>query len=498
MLLGTFELLLGICGLLLIIYSYWSLKFNFWKSRNVPGPKPIFFFGTTKDVILRKVSLGHYVSRLYKKYSNEPMFGIYLRNRPILIINDPELIKNVLIKDFKHFMERGLTSNDKIEPLSAHLFLLEAKRWRPMRTKLTPVFTSGKLKEMFHLIAEVAERFDKYLNKFDGKTVDMRDISAKFTTDTIGVCAFGLEAHALDDEDSIFRKMGKRVFTTSWRSYVQFTLMGSMPILYNLVGRLFIDHVLEKFFINLTKETIEYRKENNIKRHDFIDLLTNMKDKNDKIDDIELTDSLLAAQLFVFFVAGFETSSSTMSNCLFELAMNPEIQKKIKLEITEELKKSDGKFTYEMIQNMKYLDKVFKETLRKYPPVMFLSRKTIDPYTIPDTNITLPIGTAVWTPVYGIHHDPKYYPEPEVFDPERFTDEEVEKRPAMSYLPFGDGPRNCIGLRFGQLQTKVGLVKILQNHTVNVCEETDKTYNADLRNNILAPKNGIKLQINKQ
>lgn len=282
----TVELIIGIVALLIGLYYYLIRNFNFWKSRNVVGPKPIPFFGTIKDLMFSKYSIAVYLKKVYEEFPNAPMIGIYTRSEPVLILNDMDQIKNVLIKDFKSFVDRGMRMNEKHLPLNAHLFNLEAKRWRPLRTKLTPVFTSGKLREMFHLLIECANQLDDYLNRVEGMSVDVRDITAKFATDVIGVCAFGLQANALADEESIFRKMGKRIFKTDWKSILKFQIHALSPRLFDLIGHFLVDHGLNQFFLDLTRDTVEYRKKNNINRHDFIDLLMAIKDQPNKIGDI--------------------------------------------------------------------------------------------------------------------------------------------------------------------------------------------------------------------
>lgn len=286
---GTIETLICVITLVIALYYYLTANYNFWKSRNVIGPKPLPFFGTFKDVIFSKYSIGSYLKNIYDEFPNEPMIGIYTRNDPILVLNDMDLIKTILIKDFKSFIDRGTLVHEKHEPLTAHLFNLEAKRWRPLRTKLTPVFTSGKLREMFYLLIECAKQLDIYLDQVDGKCVDIREISAKFMTDTIGVCAFGLQANALMDEESTFRKMGKRIFSTSWKNIMKFRMRRFVPRLFDCIGGFFVDNELTNFFLDITRDTVEYRKKNNINRHDFIDLLMALQDEPSKVDDIGKT-----------------------------------------------------------------------------------------------------------------------------------------------------------------------------------------------------------------
>ncbi|XP_012533822.1 cytochrome P450 6A1 isoform X2 [Monomorium pharaonis] len=389
-----------------------------------------------------------------------------------------------------------------MEPLSQHLFNLESKRWRPLRMKLSPVFTSGKLKEMFSLISECADHLVQYMEKIaslDEPVVECRELTAKYTTDVIGSCAFGLEMNALSNEDSEFRKMGRKVFSPSWPNVLRTRIRTMFPKLYDMLGYILPQMEITKFFTSIVTETMNYRDTNNVTRNDFIDKLRELKNHPDKLGDVDLTDTLIAAQAFVFFLAGFETSSTTISNTLYELALNQKIQDKLRKEIDETYAKYGKDLTYDNIKQMDYLDKVFKETLRKYPPVTVLMRQSVSNYTFDNsTKVSIPKGQKIWIPAFAIHRDPNFYPQPDVFDPERFNEEAVQSRHPMTYLPFGDGPRNCIGARFAVHQTKLGLVKILRNYKIDVCAKTPIPYVSDPKTFLLlVPKGGIHLKIIK-
>lgn len=111
---GPFEILCGIAIIILTLYYFFTSTFNFWKSRGIPGPQPIPGFGTTKDIILGKMSLYDYTTKLYNEYKNEPLIGIYASRTPILIVKDPDLIKDILIKDFNVFADRGYSIHEKV------------------------------------------------------------------------------------------------------------------------------------------------------------------------------------------------------------------------------------------------------------------------------------------------------------------------------------------------------------------------------------------------
>lgn len=112
-------------------------------------------------------------------------------------------------------------------------------------------------------------------------------------------------------------------------------------------------------------------------------------------------------------------------------------------------------------------------------------------------DFTFELDTRVWIPVYALHHDPEYFPNPDVFDPERFTPEEVQKRNPATYLPFGDGPRNCIGLRFGMMQARVGLVTLLSNYEFSICDKTSIPLEISKKNFILTAEGGVFLNFRK-
>lgn len=137
------------------------------------------------------------------------------------------------------------------------------------------------------------------------------------------------------------------------------------------------------------------------------------------------------------------------------------------------------------------------ETLRLYGPVFQLLRTASRDYKIENSNLTIKEGTLTVIPIYAIHTDPEIYPEPEKFDPERFSEENKRDRHPMAYLPFGDGPRNCIGLRFGLMQTKIGLIQLLTNFKFSPSDKTTIPMTFDAQALILSPPNGMWLKMEK-
>ena len=146
-------------------YRYLIKNYDFWEKLHVVGPKPTLFFGNYKDVVLNKIHIADKGKEIYDSYPNEPAIGVYEGRKPVLMLKDPEMLKDVLIKSFPTFADRGYNVHEFVDPLTQNLFFLNFNKWKPLRQKLTPVFTSGKLKEMFYLVNGCGEHFEHYLDK---------------------------------------------------------------------------------------------------------------------------------------------------------------------------------------------------------------------------------------------------------------------------------------------------------------------------------------------
>ncbi|KAL2728642.1 putative cytochrome P450 6a17 [Vespula squamosa] len=496
---GILEILCGLAMIIVLLYYYLTSTFHYWKVRGVKGPPPIPLFGNLKDVVFHKMTMTEYLSNVYNSYKDERYIGLFYRSKPILLMKDPQLIKDVLIKDFSNFPQRDTNVTEKVDPLSQNLFFLEALRWRLLRNKMTAAFSFSKMKEMFPLIITCSNHLEQYINKLpDNAIIDICELTNKFTIDTVGNCIFGIETNSIKEEENEFTKMSKEIFTIDLTSVIKIRLQSHFPKIYNQLCFLFGNSHPSAFFLNIVKQTMEYRKKNNIVRHDFINILMELKRNPEKLgEDIELTDSLCAAQAFVFFGAGSETSSLTMTYTLYELAQNHNIQDKLRKEVNEEYEKNNGILMFESVRALKYLQAVVKETLRKHPPITNSSRECMTPsYTFRDTNLTIHKNQKMMIPILALHHDPNIYPNPDVYDPERFMNENNEINDG-TYLPFGRGPRNCIGERFAEFQVIIGLAAFLRNCKVDVCEKTEIPYKISGSDFMLIPMNGIYLNISK-
>lgn len=306
-----FELASVILVILISFYSFVKARLNFWKNVGIPHSKPIFLKGSLQGVG-SKVALFEVMTRDYLKFKTKsPFFGFYFFTDPVAVVTDIKLIKAVLVNDKNNFINRGVYYNEKNDPLSAHLFTMDNPKWKILRTKLTPTFTSGKMKMMFGTIVDVAHKFIETMDK-ETKNVgsyEIKDLLARFTTDVIGSCAFGLECNSLNDPNNDFRMAGiktitvplnlRLIFVQTFRSFAKKLKMKVIP------------EEVSSFFMNVVKETIKFRETNSVNRNDFMNLLIQMKNKGEVDSDTEpekkivtgkLTIEEIGAQAFVFFL----------------------------------------------------------------------------------------------------------------------------------------------------------------------------------------------------
>lgn len=488
------------------LYFYFTRNFNFWKKLGVPYVKPLPLLGNLKECVFLKVTIAEYLKSLYDEYSDRPYVGMFSFDQPSLLVRDPELVKNILVKDSKVFPDHIMSVDVKLDPVFGNsLFVLKGQRWRQVRVNLTPVFTSGKMKNMFYLVDLCCKDLSDLLDReaADGSPLDVKETMVRYTTDVIASCAFGIQSNSLKNPDAEFRIHLREIFDFTIRKGVTNLLAFFAPSLKSILRVKFLDKTTTDYIKKTIWNTVEYREKTGLVRKDILDWIIELRNRgkreaqSDNVSEknqrngpkFELDDDEFVAQAFQFLAGGFETSGTTLSFALYELAMHPDIQHRLRAEISRVMAKHQGELTYDGLQEMSYLDMVVSETLRKYPVVPFLDRMCSSDYTLPSVSgngtVILPKGTGIYIPVFALHHDQQYYPDPDKFDPERFTEENKQNRPNYVYLPFGEGPRMCIGMRFGLMQAKAGLSHILSRFEVAPCKDTPLTVVFDKKSFLL-------------
>ncbi|CAH1637380.1 unnamed protein product [Spodoptera littoralis] len=482
-----------------ILYLYFTRTFKYWKSRKVRGPEPTVFFGNIKESALRQKNIGVIMQEIYNNYPNEKVVGVYRMTSPCLLIRDLEIVKHIMIKDFEVFGDRGVEFSKK--GLGQNLFHADGDTWTALRNRFSPIFTTGKLKNMFYLMNEGADNFVEHISTECQKKqeFEIHSLLQTYTVSTISACAFGVGYDSLDDKLETLKLVDQIISAPTYANELDMMYPGLLTSL-NLS---IIPVPIQKFFKNLVDNIITQRNGKPTGRNDFMDLILELREMREVnytkygnfVKPLEITPEVMAAQAFVFYVAGYETSATTMAYLMYQLALNQDIQNRLIAEIDEVIQRNTGEVTYDMIKEMKYLNKVFDETLRMYSIVEPLQRKATRDYQVPGTDLVIEKGTIVLISPRGIHYDEKYYDNPEVFNPDRFDPEEVGKRHPCAYLPFGLGQRNCVGMRFGRVQSQLCIVKVLSKFRVEPSKNTDRNLKVTPHRAIIGPKGGIHLNI---
>jgi cytochrome P450 family 6 len=272
-----------------VAYAYFRRKYSYWDKKGVHNSPATIPFGSMKGTALKTVQIGIEFCKIYSVTKHLPYAGFYFIHRPIFMVNDLHLIKNILTRDFAHFTDHGMYFIEEIEPLMGHLFNLEGAKWRNLRAKLTPTFTSNKMKKMFDILADCATEMSDYLEKQSSgeKVDDVKEVLGKFGNDVIASCAFGIECKSFKNPDEKFRKMGRRIFTPTLWEEITISMSFLLPELGKKLKMRLFEKDIEDFFMGVVKETVKYREENGVVKNDFMQLLIQLKNDGQVADDQE-------------------------------------------------------------------------------------------------------------------------------------------------------------------------------------------------------------------
>lgn len=474
---------------------------NPFKEHGLPYKSYLPILGSTWESILKRKPFAVVIQEIYNLAPSARYVGFYNRMTPVVMIRDPELIKAIGVKNFDAFRNHRTVSNVQTDDilLSGNLLLLRDNRWKEVRSLNTPAFTSSKIRSMHRSMSEIAVNVAEYLSTLPSgqNVVEMKDVFARYASDVFAICAFGITVDSLSDRENKFYELGREALDIHSTPILKLVLIFAFP---RLARRLGVTTLVSKeatnFFTQVVSENIRMREEGGVTRPDFVQVMMDSegwKGKGLTVEDI-------TAQAFAFFFGGFETTSGLLSFAAHELAANPEIQAKVHAEIDRVLV-SSNEITFERVNGLGYLDAVINETLRMYPIIPITDRECSKrfelPPALPDAKpYVLKEGSHVCLPIYAIQRDPSHFEKPDCFDPDRFLgNKKNDGFNGGAYIPFGTGPRSCIGNRFSIVETKLALFHILARCRLEVCSKTTIPMELRKRGVFLTAKNGFWLRI---
>uniref|UniRef100_A0A2A4JTN2 unspecific monooxygenase n=1 Tax=Heliothis virescens TaxID=7102 RepID=A0A2A4JTN2_HELVI len=446
-----------------IVLHFKLTNSNYWKKKNIVQISDLTF-----SFIFGKLSMPELVKRIYDKH-DVPYIGMTSATNPTLIIKNLDDIQAVLAGDFQSFYSRGIIRNPNDVLSDNLLFMHDFKRWKLIRQKFSPIFTSAKLKNMFYIIEKCARDFVELVED----NVHLRNnpfkLLSRYTTASTSAAVFGIDTQVKNTMESPLVDMAFKALEPSLYGNIVIIMANTFPKVYKFL-KLKSFGEQEYFFVGMVKKVLESRRHETTKRHDFIEICLELQKQGVMQDlvtgyELEPTDELMAAQAFAFYIAGTDTSANTMNYTLLELSNNPEILKKLHEEIDKVFEGGTEELSYNDVDELQYLDQVINEAMRKYPPIGFMQRMCTKDTVLP-SGLPISRDETIIVPVLGLHRDQQYFPDPEVFDPDRFLPENVSKIKNYAYLPFGEGNRICIGNRFARLQVKAGLAWLLRRFTL--------------------------------
>lgn len=486
----------GLIGWLVYIYFRWN--FGYWIKRGINGAKPTILLGNYPSELTQKRNLTYEHDDYYREYKGkEEAIGVFSLRKPALAVINPDIGKQILVSNFKGFHDNPfveLLGGKDTDPLMGrNPFFLKGQEWKDKRSEITPAFTLARIKCMFPNIENVAKLMIAYLNdkikksSDGGKTVvEGKELSSCFTLEVVSNCIYGLDSGAFTDNPSPLKKYASTIFQSDFAMIVYFILITFFPILKKVYTRPFVSKEVNDYFRDLMRQAIALRKEKNIQRDDYLNYLLEMNKKK------PMTEIEMAAHTVTFFLDGYETSSIVIAMTLHELAKNPRVQQKLRDEIN-----GSYPLNFDSIHALPYLDQVIHESLRMHPPLAVITRlSTEDTYitTSKDKKIKIDKDLTVTIPAWSFHHDPEYYDYPEEFRPERFDPENggTKKYHDMGvFLPFGNGPRICLGMKFALTQMKVCISELVRNFTLTLNEKSSADVIYDPKTFINYPIGGV-------
>ena len=436
----------------------------------IPVLKPFLFFGSPPFALHKIVWSDWYVQQ-HRKLG--PTFGLYLGTYKVITTIDPDIIKAVYVKNFEELGD--MVDNPHYDDKMKTIDLAQGEEWKSLRKIMTPTFTTGKIKSMLEPMVQVADLSMNHLKALSQKgPVELKGFFQGFALDTICRCAFSIESNAHQDPDHHLVKAGREAFqgfrVGNWMESL-FTLLfyfcpgleASFPSLIYPESFFKLQHIMD--------EIVDQRIAAKSHYGDFIDKIVETCSDDGK--NAAVSSDMIRAQGKIFFAAGFETTSNCLTTLCYHLALNEEVQEKIRQEIKEVLTSTkDEKIDHESVSELHYLEAAIKENLRICPPIILQQR--ICKKDVQIKGLAIDKGTYVQIPIYACHHNPDAFAEPGAFKPERFL--HADNVAPYTFTGFSGGPRICLGMRFAMTEMKVCMAKLLENFKITPCKETELTF----------------------
>ncbi|XP_055601242.1 probable cytochrome P450 9f2 [Uranotaenia lowii] len=493
-------------------FYFWSVKtYSYFKKLKVPYVKPIPLLGSLGPVFSGKLHPADALALGYKKFPDRRFSGYFEFHRPAILLHDPRLVKQIAVQDYDQFLDHGTLCPVEVDPFVGRItFFMSGQSWKRERKAQSPLFTVSKMGRMLTLVSEHLHKATERLIDDSKATImdlDAHDLIGRLTNDVMTSVSLGVEVDSWRDRENDFYAQSLHLTSNIGFQGLKFFLLTVFPArLFTLFGIRIVPDDCVNFYRGVVRKVVELYRKSSFDRPDFISYIMKLSQIDSNQDDMDpeidssthgntQSDLDVAATVGTYIFAGIETSTAAVCFTLYELALNKNVQSKLHSEIDAIFKELDGvPITYEALQGMRYLDLVVSESLRKWPPVAMTNRACRSSYPLEDfdgTRITLSEGQVVTIPIFAFHRDPNLFPNPDHFNPERFADDNEHLMDRDAYMPFGMGPRNCIGLRLGLLQTKCAIYYLMLRFGIELSDKMEQPLKLKTSTTIFTAEKGF-------
>lgn len=283
-----------------LIYIFFKRKYSYWEKHgfpSVPGKIPL---GSMMSISEHS---SDFFLREYEKFKHDtPAFGIYFYNRKTLVPTDLDLIQDILVKHFANFNDHGFNLNESNDPLMTNIFTTSGKKWKDLRSKVTPAFTNANMKMMFPIVSLMSNRLTDHLRTFIDKneSIDMKEIFQEFTVEVITNVALGIETKCLGNSKNDFYKIARGSSEPSLMDIVKMFVLMCSERLAKWLDLRFVSEATSLFFIEALRKSVVYREKNEFLRNDFCQLMINLM----KNPDVQLPFTEMVSNCYLFLHAG--------------------------------------------------------------------------------------------------------------------------------------------------------------------------------------------------
>ena len=432
---------------------------------------------TEKNIPLKRLS-----KLIFQKGSTVQLYagGVY----SMILTADPDFIRHILQKNPRKYSKSTRQFNNIKRFLGNGLLTSDGAYWLKQRRLIQPGFHKNRLREVLKLMDSTTDQYLDHLDTALQSNPEV-DISEKMQDVTLRIIAHSIFSASLEEAE--FQKI-KTILPRLQAFILQ---MFRLPYLHwwlKLSGQIKEHEELRDEVNAIYRSYIQKRRASGEEQDDLLQMLLDVRyaDTGEGMTDTQILD-----EINILFNAGHEPTATALSWTWYLLGKHPEIMKKLETEVDQVL--PDQEVTYQRLAQLEYTQQVIEETVRLYPPAWATNRIALEDDEF--NGITIKKGTTISNYIYGLHRSPELWENPELFQPERFTKEQKKARHPFAYVPFGGGPRLCIGKQFATMEMKLILAKMIKRYKATLV----KSQNIETIPVVtLQPNKAIKMQLEQR